>query len=1134
MSHWIDLRKRAREQYKTLLSVLDCAPTAAALLKAAERVTQIKPVGLPQGDSLLAGAEAVLDPEAKTIWFNKDVDSNMAAFYQMHEYAHFWIHGGRRDCGKADIDAEASEEDTPFGLARVESYSPDERAEREANVFAREVLLPTDVLRQWFLSDAMNAVAISEFAGLPAGMVYHQLAYALLVSDLEATQKKDEKENSGHKLDDSQREAAEWTASPLLVEAGPGTGKTSTLVGRMQFLLGRGTPPASILALTFSNKAAEEMRSRVAAMDSIAASQIWMGTFHAFGLELLRKYGHDIGLPVSPSILDPVDALFLLESALPLLNLDRYQNLYEPTMHLRSILGAISRAKDELFGPEEYTKHAQEMRGKANTEEEIVAAEKALEVARVYDYYQGYLNCEHLLDFGDLILKSAMLLRTRPDIRDEIQTTYDHILVDEYQDVNRASGLLLREIAGGKKGLWVVGDTRQSIYRFRGASPANMRLFARDFPGSEIRSLKYNYRSQQEIVKVFSTLAPQMEATKGHPFIPWEPKRQSSLSNVHVKIANNLDAEAQGIADEINRHVKDGIQYREQAILCRSHTMLARIASRLELAGVPILYLGDLFERPEIRDLLSLISLSCDGRGSGLIRVAQFPEYGIPLDDVRILLKSAGEKAVYFPQALKMGLEIPEISEKGKSGFGRLFSHTEQVNYRTTAWDMLVRYLFDSGKYLKPYTNDGSAAGQQKRLAIYQFLQFAHEQRGRPIDKSENPRRGFLEYVRRLEIYGEEKQLRQVPDWASGIDSVRLLTVHASKGLEFKVVYLPGLGQGYFPARRQGNVCPAPVGMIPEHTGDGGHAEEEECLFFVALSRARDVLCLSRADQYGAMNSNPSSLLSLIKGSLPHPPDGRATWITTGDRTVELPFEITSKETPTYDVHELDVYITCPRRYYYEFILGLGGRRENTAYVQFHKCVYQVVRWMGTERLAGRPVDENLAHLKLREIWKTAGPCDHPYETIYRRDAEMMVARAVERLMDAETPVEPPIWELSLSNGKLQVRPDYIEEASGRRKHGSTAYRIRTGRPNESETQKNIYAAYVAAAEQARPGPTEVQVMYLSTGDITPVQISKRSLQTRLNKYNSAIQGILQKRYLPDHDDRECPRCSHYFICPAP
>lgn len=1129
MSHWIDLRKRAREQHAALVRAAGGKHSAQALLEAAESITGIQRVPCRAGDPILTGAEAFLDLDDGMIWFNQDVDPTMAVFYQMHEYGHFWLHGGSFSCSKTDLDPEMGEEDSPVGIARVEGYGPQERKEREANVFAREVLLPAHILRNWFIEEGAKASAISTRVGVPLGMVCHQLSHSVLVSDLSGEAEKKADRIKRPPLDKDQKLAAEWQRGPLLVEAGPGTGKTSTLVGRIEFLLKEAVSPQSILALTFSNKAAEEMRSRVALSAPSAAPLIWMGTFHAFGLELLRKYGARLGLPHQLSVIDPVDALFLLERELPSLDLVWYQNLYDPAMYLRSMLGAISRAKDELIAPSDYAELAQKMRTGATTAETVEAAEKALEVARVYAVYQEKLDQNSLLDFGDLIFKSVVLLRQNPDVRATIRATYSHILVDEYQDINRASGIFLRELSNSGKGLWVVGDARQAIYRFRGAAPVNMRLFTEDFQGAEIRPLKLNYRSYPAIVSAFSSFAGRMQVETGTSVPVWEPQRTSSPGEIRMEIAEDAEAEADGIALEIERNRAAGVPYRDQAVLCRSHSTLSRIALRVEQAGVPVLYLGDLFERSEIRDLLSLLSLCCEGHGHGLLRVARFLEYRIPLADVMSLIKNARARNTPFPEALRLIGDIQEVSNWGKERFALLSEHLEGLCHGTSAWSMLVQYLFERSKFLDPYVADPTVIAQQQRLAIHQFLQFAYDMRERLPKGSKDPKRAFLNYVRGLEIYGEERQLRQVPEWASGINAVRFLTVHASKGLEFKVVYMPGLGQGYFPARRQHNPCPPPATMLP-FGENSAHEEEEECLFFVAMSRGRDSLCLSRAKRYGKQNSNPSRLLERISAVLPRHPDGHPSWRGVRESVNVLPIVASAPPSQVFDARDLEVYIQCPKRYYYEVVLGASRRSEDSPYVRFHKCVYRVIRWMGEEHSQGHIVDEVQAKARLSEEWEAAGPRGHAYEMIYWRNAAEMVVRAVNRTSSAGPPLARPTWSIKRPQGVITLTPDHIERSSPTNERPRVV-RFRTGRPSKSEMEKDIYALYQIGGRQTSPR-CEIQVVYLSTGDVQQVALTDRAVNTRLAHYDQAIEGIIQKQFHALPSDRNCPRCAHYFVCP--
>ncbi len=1136
MNHWDEIREHARQMHAKVRSYGEPSAEISAqdLLCKTEQMTGVKRVPLAADNPLLNGAAAMLAHE--TIWYNEDVEPWLALYYQAHEYVHFWLHNGERSCLGADINIDVSEEDIPLGVNRVEGYGPHERREREANIFAREFLLPGNVLQRWFTEENMNAAVIATKTGISIEMVFHQLGHALLVPEVPSSAEKYEVEILD--LDSSQKSAAHTLTGPLLIEAGPGTGKTRTLIGRILYLIDQGISPSTILALTFSNRAAGEMRERVAVASPATAPLIWMGTFHAFGLELLRKYGTRIGLPPKPDVIDPVDALILLERAIPELGLDHYANLYEPTTYLKDILNAISRAKDEMVDPIGYTNLAQAMLSSATTDNERKAAEKALEVARVYRFYQEFLNQNHLLDLGDLIFRSVTLLKQNPDVRAEVQQTYSQILVDEYQDVNRVSGLLLRELAGTAEGLWAVGDARQAIYRWRGASTINMSLFCEDFPNAKILQLGVNYRSQPAIVETFSALAPRMRATHGKAFIPWGTHRIDAGGKVLFEIASDETAEAKGIVQEIERQRAKGAQYRNQAVICRSNTSLARFAAALEEEGVPVLYLGDIFERSEVRDLLSLLALACESNGHGLVRVARIPEYQIPLVDVQALFDLASEQNVPFPRALKLAANTDKISPMGKEKIALLAEHINGLCYGISGWKMLTRYLFERSCYLRLILSDNSVVGQQKRLAVYQFLQFVHSQLGLLTDKEIDPKLALLKYIKRLEIFGEEKQLRQAPTWADNINAVRVLTVHASKGLEFNIVYLPKLGGAYFPVKRQPQHCPPPVDLIEGGLGDW-HDEEEECLFFVALSRARDSLCISRSQRYGASTSKASKLLLNIANHLPRAIDGPVTWLNGKNYKSEPSFvpcvPVSELElAPPYKVRQLETYMRCPRQYYYEFVFGLSGKREDSAYEKFHLCVSKVLRWIQSERATLSEVNEANAQKYLTEIWEVNGPKDHAYEAIYLDQAKLMITRSLTRPILANRRETFSDCEINLKNGTVVLTPDHIELSEDGTNSFLLLQRIRTGRPTKSEEEKPIYGLYHAAATKAHPkGKSRVQIFYLSTNEIKDVELTSNQISKRLEDYDKAIAGILQKQFSPNPSDRDCPRCPYYFICPV-
>ena len=1025
----------------------DADYTADSLLEAASALTRHRSRGVEADNPRLEKGEGKLDRDRKVIWYNADAPSEQQRFVQAHEFAHVWLETGGYACLASEIDEQASEgRGAVGGTARVEGYSPRERAEREANVFARELLLPTDALRRWHEA-GLSASEIAARVGVSRSLVFHQLARAVLVAesvgttpDPARTPEAKGEEILGIDLDPSQ-EAAAKAAGPVLVVAGPGTGKTRTLTGRVAHLVRSGIDPERILALTFSNRAADEMRGRVSVALGDAAHKVWMGTFHAFGLELLHKYNEEAGLPLHPKVLDPVDAAVLLEGALGGIDLGYYEALSDPGRNIPDILGAISRAKDEVVGPEEYAALADAMMEAATNQEEAEKASRAQDVARAYAAYQDLLQTKGAVDFGDLVYRSVLLLESDAGVRERVEADFPHVLVDEFQDVNRASGRLLKAVAGEGRGLWIVGDPRQSIYRWRGASSANFDRLREDFPALRVERLSCNYRSRPAIVDAVSEIATSMRAAPPGAFEPWDINRDDAPGEVSLSVAATLEAEGLGLARAIRDHASADAdsepRWKSQAVLCRTHTLLERYARVLEKEGVPTLYLGSVFERDEVRDLLALVSLVSGGGWGGLVRVASFPEYGVPGADIERVLVWAGEHRRSPLQALPEASGVDGLTAAGVRGLDALSGHVSGIHPNVPVWELLSDYLFEQSEYVRRFPGGSGVEAQQQRLAVYQLLALALGHRDREGAAPGYSRRGFLDYVRRISLQNQDRQVRQVPEWADGINAVRLMTVHASKGLEFDVVHVPALAKTYFPNTFRTPTCPPPDGLVGASLKDL-HEEEEECLFFVAASRARDVLCLSRAERYLNTNRAASTLLDLVPASTPEAP---ARWTDEPPQDPPAASDIAPPERDASDPFsrsELDTYITCPRQYAYSRVLELDGRAEGNAYFDFHRATRRAVRYVIGERAEGRvPTLETIVTM-LDEAWAHDRLSKSPYAVRLRAEAERIAAVA----LDGGDGEIRPEWTVDLRSGSVTVRPDAVSTVGGR----TLVRRWKTGR----------------------------------------------------------------------------------------
>lgn len=1115
------VRALAREKHDLMRAEADGKTTAAALLVAARKLSGATTQFVRPEHPLLGGGDGALyrTQIAKSIYVSKELSPDRAAYVEAHEFGHFWIETpGDPVIVARESDPGAPEEPTPIGLRRVEGYSAQELRERYANVFGREFLLPAPEARRRFLDMQQSATDIAIDVGVPLGLVHQQLATALLLPEpVPGAESPQQNEKPG--LDESQRSAAEHKGLPLLVEAGPGTGKTRTLIARIEHLIGKTTPAASILALTFSNKAAREIRERVAASAPQAAAEIWAGTFHAFGLEIVRKYGHLVGIAQPVRLLDQADQLAFLERELPALGLDHYLRLHEPLLELRNILVAISRAKDEVFSPAAYKAAASRMWDAAQSDDDRLKAGKAAEVARVYEHYDRRLRDAGLVDFADLINRPIEILRDHPDVRDELQGQYLHVLVDEYQDVNRASALLLKALVGEGERLWAVGDARQSIYRFRGAAPVNTREFEKDYPTGVRKALEVNYRSRKQIVDAFVAYANEMRVGKGRR-LTLDAKRGLGAAPVDFNVASDRAAEIVGIAETIKKQKNSGIAYRDQAVLCRSHSNLEKIALGLEAVGIPVLYLGDLFERPEVRDLLALLSFVGEPHRGGLYRVADLAPYQTPLKDVRALLAHA-QATEQTPLAALADLDsAPGLSTEGRSALRRLSADLATVEFKTGPGAFLCEILFNRGTLLRMHLTGNSAADQQRRLAIHQFLQFAIEN---DFPGEGDPKRRLLDWVRRLEVFGDERALRDPPTAIQGIDAVRLMTVHASKGLEFNVVHLPTLGSGIFPLRWRGERCPAPLSMLSTAPVDD-QKEEEQCLVFVALSRARDHLSLSRAQRYTAkQGSNASDALKMIAGHLPRKFDGPPTWtgrlleIADSGRRADL--KVTAHE---HDGRAIEIYLDCARRYLYQVVLGLSGSREDNGYVRFHRAVYRVLRWMSGQ---GDAIDATALAHEFETAWSQVGPFDHPLEALYRAAAHRILEQAVGRPRAGISFGD--IVEAEIAGARISLPIDELERHGA----GFTVRRLRTGRPPQKRDQRVLYALMAEACRQKHGAGGRFEIRYLTTNEAVDVPLDG-VMADRLDATRGVLAGLAGGSFPAAPDDREgCPRCPHYFIC---
>lgn len=1096
-------------------------PYAFARAEAARRGLEVERV--PKGDVRLFGGRAVYDPDALLILHEDAGDEFADAFLVAHEVGHVEFGGQAEPNAAAAADPLRSSEAAPVGVGRVGDYSRRQRREVQMDLFAREFLLPRPWVRTLHLGGA-SAAGIAARLGAPHAVVAQQLLDALLLPRPEAAPAADAPDRP---LAPDQAAAATHEGTPYLLEAGPGTGKTQTLVGRVEHLLGTGVAPEKILILTFSNRAAGELADRVARKHPTAAAAIWAGTFHTFGLDIIRRFHDRLDLPADPRLLDRGEAVELLEDEYPRLGLVHLKNLWDPSVPLGDILAAISRAKDEVVDAAGYRTLAEAMRAAATDEAGREAAERSLEVATVFAAYERLKAARGCGDFGDLVALPVRLCESQADVRAHLAVLYEHVLVDEYQDVNRASVRLLKAVAGDGRNLWAVGDVKQSIYRFRGASAYNTARFGReDFPGGSRGRLTTNYRSVREVVDAALTFAAGMPSVRGTD-IGLRAERGAAGVRPAYRPVGTADQEVAAVAEAVEEFRAAGHPYRDQAVLSSGNDRLGRFAEGLERLGVPVLYLGSFFERDEVKDLLSLLSVLVDRRAMGLLRVAATDEYAVPLADVALLLAHLTRHDCE-PMAWVGAVEaLPGLSPAGRDGLRRIAQLIDGFPADANPWAVLCAVLLDRSRMAAELAAATDVRARARGVAIWQLMNFLRTQpagRGLPVTR-------LLERIRRLVLHADDRDLRQLPAAAQRIDAVRLMTMHGSKGLEFPVVHIPGLADGSLP--RSPNAVLArgiapPAGLIEGAGGSDADAvraalsEEQECLFFVAVTRARDRLVLYSPTKTSNGRSLPRSpfidrlgdrvVVSPAAPTLSLPPDGEDAAV---PLTIDGPFVFTD--------HQLALYERCPRRFLYTHILEVGGRRTETAFMRLHVAVRAVVDAAALHPAETLPPEELEALLEA--AWVGHGPADHGYADEYKQIALRLVRFYAEAALGLKTRAAPRL-RLPVAGGEIVITPDQVGSDSAGK---VVMRRVDTGHKGPKDHESLAAAAFHIAATAHAPGCT-VELVHLSDAAVTPVAMTTRVLANR----RSMIEGVgkaVRTGVFPMEQTSTCPRCPAFFIC---
>ncbi|AMA51355.1 DNA helicase PcrA [Bacillus inaquosorum] len=625
-------------------------------------------------------------------------------------------------------------------------------------------------------------------------------------------------------LNPVQQEAVKTTDGPLLLMAGAGSGKTRVLTHRIAYLMAeKHVAPWNILAITFTNKAAREMKERVESILGPGADDIWISTFHSMCVRILRRDIDRIGINRNFSILDTADQLSVIKGILKERNLDPKK--FDP----RSILGTISSAKNELTEPEEFSK--------------VAGGYYDQVVSDVYVDYQKKLLKNQSLDFDDLIMTTIKLFDRVPEVLEFYQRKFQYIHVDEYQDTNRAQYMLVKQLAERFQNLCVVGDSDQSIYRWRGADIANILSFEKDYPNASVILLEQNYRSTKRILRAANEVIKNNSNRK--------PKNLWTENDEGIKISyyrgDNEFGEGQFVAGKIHQlHSSGKRKLSDIAILYRTNAQSRVIEETLLKAGLNYNIVGGtkFYDRKEIKDILAYLRLvSNPDDDISFTRIVNVPKRGVGATSLEKIASYAGMNGLSFFQAIQQ-VDFIGVSAKAANA---LDSFRQMIENLTNMQDYLsitelTEEILDKTEYREMLKAEKSIEAQSRLENIDEFLSVTKNFEQKSEDKT------LVAFLTDLALIADIDQLDQKEEESGGKDAITLMTLHAAKGLEFPVVFLMGLEEGVFPHSRS---------LMEE-----AEMEEERRLAYVGITRAEQELYLTNAKMrtlFGRTNMNPES-----------------------------------------------------------------------------------------------------------------------------------------------------------------------------------------------------------------------------------------------------------------------------------
>ncbi|MAF13397.1 MAG: hypothetical protein CMI53_00685 [Parcubacteria group bacterium] len=1000
------------------------------------------------------------------------------------------------------------------------------------------------------------------------------------------------------KLNPEQKKAVVHDKGPLLIVAGAGTGKTTVIAQRIALLIEQKKAKGDqILALTFTDKAAGEMEERVDKLLPMGYVDLWISTFHSFAQKLLKDHALEIGIPNDFKLLNQTQQWLLVRQNLDKFNLDHYKPLGNPTKFIHALVKLFSRAKDEVVGPEEYLKYAEDLKLNIDSAEyvanfidpeevktlskkekkELLTQEikKAEEVSNAYHIYQQLLLENNALDFGDLVNYCLKLFKERPGVLAKYRKQFKYILVDEFQDTNYAQYELVKLLAEPNNNITVVGDDDQSIYKFRGASVSNILEFKKDYPKADEIFLTKNYRSTQGILDLSykfiqqnnpDRLEVKLKASGKNKKFSKKLLAQTEDKGVISHLAfETIDDEVRGVLQNIvDLKEKDKkISWRDFAILARTNEVANYFVGAISQTQIPYQFYASrgLYSKGVILDLLAYLKLLDNYRESAaMYRVLGFSVFGLEHSDINTLNYWASRKGISIFQSVKQAAALPNTQEETRGKLKNILSNLEKHSkmiFEKSVGEVVVAILEDTN-YLQDLTREDSV---ESSLAVSHLNQFYKKITDFEKSTDNKSVKQFLELIELELEAGEAGALQN--NLEEGPDSVKIMTVHSAKGLEFKYVFIVNVVDRRFPTGDRKDPIELPDKLVKEILPEGNvHLQEERRLFYVAMTRAKQGLFFTTAaDVGGQRRKKISQFLTELSGMGLKIQDGKEVKNEDEliiEQTKKVGSEITDEELEKaipsrFSFTQLRAFENCPYQYRFAHILRVPirgksvfsfGKTIHATLQQFFDLVRQKTGVEQIDLFSNQPLDTDKPQVSLDELldiyentwiddWYANRKDHDDYKqkgkkalTEFYKEIEkdIPVPKFLERPFNLKLETDGQEFSIRGVIDRIDKLDDGIEIIDYKTGQGRTQKTFKT----EDKEQLLIYQ--LAAEQVLGEKVNNLTFYYVEAGNKVSFLGSDKDLEAMKKKIIKTIQEIRKGKF-PPKPSQLCKWCDFRNIC---